>query len=413
MEAVKTEEGEKYGEVKGPFIVVSDVHLGGKRSNYEDFRDFLEWLKNTLSAKGISLECNGYEIKIRKPGTILLLGDILELWDPRKDDRDYVIKDVLTPISILNDIDCDIIYVIGNHDEDLYDIKKLWGKEGIKFPYKGKGTFKIFYRTYPERIKGTNRVEGIKIGKNKYAFLHGHQFDKLQICHRISRFLSKLLIRVNDKVKLKDKVEEVRFDPIDWHQDLANVSFTKNIRKKLNWPTTIFSLLLILYILFTYIFWFKLGGNWASNQKVLTITIGKGVILGFIFWVLFSSFFVVTILPKVVTWSATKIWERVLRIKKCTSVEDVIKKPYRYKKGKHIKADIVVFGHTHNAGKCYMEKENKLFINTGCWVSECEERKRNTFLYIDNGAPFLLIWDKEKIDKGEITCLEDFRKVLS
>jgi hypothetical protein len=50
-----------------------------------------------------------------------------------------------------------------------------------------------------------------------------------------------------------------------------------------------------------------------------------------------------------------------------------------------------------------------LFINTGGWVRECAEEKRNTFLYIDTEAPHLLTWDKAKVANGELTCLEDFK----
>ena len=365
--------------IKEPVIVVSDVHLGGKNSNAKDFRDFLDWL-STLPADGKNYTCNGNELTIKKPGTIVLLGDILELWDPRKDDRNYVAKDTLTPLSILNELDCDIIYVIGNHDEDIYELKRIWKKKGVRFPYKGKGTFKIVFRSYPERVKGTKRVEGVTIGKNKYAFLHGHQFDRFQVFYTISRIL------------------KIRFDPIDWHQDLANVSFTKNIGLKKNRGSLLFGVLFILYIL-GYIFWFK------------DAQIGSG--FG-ILWVIISAFFVVTILPKVVTFLNTEIWRRIpgTIVKKCTPVEEVIKNRYTDKKGKYIDTDTIVFGHTHNAGGYYMKEKKRLFINTGCWVRECAEEKRNTFLYINAEAPYLLTWDKEKVAKGEIACLEDFRVVL-
>ena len=233
---MRSEEGDS-GKIKEPVIVVSDVHLGGERSKFPEFWYFLDWL-TSLPVDGETLKCNATELMIKKPGTIVLLGDILELWDPRGDDRNYIAKDVLIPISILNDLDCDIFYVIGNHDEDIYEIKRIWKKKGVKFPYKGKGTFKIFYRTYPERIKGTKRVEGVEIGQNKYAFLHGHQFDRFQVFYKVSRYL------------------KVRFDPIDWLQDLANVSFTKNVGFKLNRGSLLFGLLFVLYIL-GYIFWLK------------------------------------------------------------------------------------------------------------------------------------------------------------
>lgn len=383
----KTEE--KMEELEEPVIIVSDVHLGGEKSNYLDFRDFLKRV-NMLNANEMSLECNGGEVKIRKPGTIVLLGDILELWDPRKDNRDYVIKDVLTPISILNDVDCDIVYVIGNHDEDLYDIKKVWEEKGIKFPYKGKRTFKIFYRTYPERIKGTKIVEGIKIGKNKYVFIHGHQFSKIQFFHWISRGLSRVFRK------------EIRIDPIDWLQDLANVSYTKKIRMKFGRLTGIFTLFLLFIYIFYYHYLFV-----ESRFNDTLIGSGWGAL-----WVFISFLFLVTVLPVCLTFWFTKIWEGKIwkwniwellgfRIK-CKPIEDVIKNRYKDEKGKNIDANIIVFGHTHNAGYYPKElKENeRLFINTGCWVRECEERKRNTFLYIDpKAATYLLKWDK-----GEIAC---------
>ena len=382
------------GEIREPVIVVSDVHLGGKSSHCKDFRDFLEWL-NTLSDEGTSLNGNGNKVDIKKPGTIILLGDILELWDPEEDDRNYVISDVLTTISILNSIDCDIIYVIGNHDEDLLDFKKVWRKKGVEHINNGKGTFKMFYRSYPKTKEGTEKVKGIAIGKKKYAFLHGHQFDRFQVFYKLSRFLSKTLNK------------QVRIDPIDWFQDLANVSFTKNIGLKLNGHTLIFCLFLVLYGLVGY-YWFK------------DTPIGSG--LG-ILWIVISSFFVLTILPKVVTFLNTEIWRRIpgTIVKKCKPIEEVIKERYVDKKGEKIDANIIVFGHTHNSGYYPKEpkKNERLFINTGCWVKlskKCIEKEKaipNTFLYIDTESLYLLKWDKEKVAKGEIKCVEDFREVLS
>lgn len=379
---IKTEKNS--GTVREPVIVVSDVHLGGDKSNDEDFGEFLDWL-NTLPIDGTSFKCEDTELTIKHPGTLVLLGDILEFWDPEDDDRNNVIGDLLAPLSILNNLDCDVIYVIGNHDEDLLDFKKVWRKKEVDYPYKGKGTFKILYRSYPRNKAGTKIIKGVPIGKNTYAFLHGHQFDRFQVFYRISKFLSK---------KLK---KQVRIDPIDWFQDLANVSFTKNIGLKLNGPTLLFGVLLVLYGLGSY--WFKDIPVWS----------GFGII-----WVIISSFFVLTILPKVVTFLNTAIWRRIpgIIVKKCTPVDEVIKKRYADKKGKLIDANIVVFGHTHNAGKYYKEKDKRLFINTGCWVRECAEEKRNTFLYIDAEAPYLLTWDKKKVDNGEIPCLEDARAVI-
>lgn len=384
---MKSAEGNS-GKIREPVIVVSDVHLGGEDSNYDDFRDFLGWL-STLPVDGKTHKCNGSGVTIKRPGTLVLLGDMLELWDPEDDDRNNVLTDVLDPLSILNNLGCDLIYVIGNHDEDLLDFKKAWRKKTVEFP--PKGSFDIVYRSYPRKNVRTGLIEGVQIGKPKYAFLHGQQFDRLQVFYRLSKVLSKTMKR------------QVRIDPIDWCQDLANVSFTRNIGLKLNGASLLFGLLLVLYLLLSYV-WFAdvpLGSGWG------------------ILWVIISSFFVLTILPKVVTFANTEIWRRLpgIIVKKCKSVEEVIRSRYVDKRGDKINANIVVFGHTHNPGTYLLEKKERWFINSGSWVelsAKCKEKGAitNTFLYIDTEAPYLLQWDKEKVAKGEITCIEDFKGVL-
>ena len=60
----------------------------------------------------------------------------------------------------------------------------------------------------------------------------------------------------------------------------------------------------------------------------------------------------------------------------------------------------------HKSFEVYVEP--KILV----WARECAEEKRNTFLYINAEAPYLLTWNKEKVAKGEIMCLEDFREIL-
>lgn len=141
---------------------------------------------------------------IEPPTKIILLGDILDIWDPKDQDRNNVIKDAVEPFSILHDIDCEKIYVTGNHDEDIEEIEKK-----IKsFEWK-KGHNLIFSRRhYPEekKIFRGNDVNGLH-----YSFLHGHQYDKEQITFKLSEILNR------------------RFDPVDFVQDLANTSLSKVI----------------------------------------------------------------------------------------------------------------------------------------------------------------------------------------
>ncbi len=396
--------GEHSGRIKEPVIVVSDVHLGGKESNVTDFRDFLQWL-STLPLDGKIYDSNGSKITINRPGTLILLGDILELWDPEDDDRNNVLTDVLAPLITLNSLGCDIIYVLGNHDEDLLDFKSVWRawrkKNG---EFLAKGSFDIKYRSYP-RPGSAGVIKGEPIGQRTYAFLHGQQFDRLQVFYRLSKFLSEKMDR------------QIRIDPIDWCQDLANVSFTRNVGKRV-WNTSIILVLILYGIWYTY--WLEdlgIGGFWG------------GVVIAFLRIIWWVAVFViaVTVPPKVIAFANTEIWRRIpgIAVKKCKSVEEVINERYVDEKGNYIDADVIVFGHTHFQGYYVKEvqevKEVKAkrrwFINSGAWVKISEECKRkgavqNTFLYIDAAAPHLLQWNNAKVANGELPCVEDVSEVL-
>ncbi|MBN1235198.1 MAG: metallophosphoesterase [Methanotrichaceae archaeon] len=381
---------ESSAERFGPCIVVSDVHLANKDSNLKEFVAFLKWLSDLDQNGGTRLQCNGEEIYIQKPRTIVLLGDIIEFWDPQYDDRNHIVKCVLHPICILNKLNCDIIYVIGNHDEDISDIKVVWPKEGFDFPcseaYGQVGKIKIANRNFPEldELNGQGllhrpwkpEVNGIKIGKRKYAFLHGHQFDRMQFFYRISRRLG------------------FRYDPIDWFQDLANVSFARSITR-LNKCSIIFYILFAFYIYVTT----NLNATLLGNVWIRTL------------WILVSSFFIVTILPPIVTYLNTFIWQKLNPIinMKHKGVGEVIRDRYDKDRGELLKADTIVFGHTHFPGVYKSEEDGgKLFFNTGCWIDEGDKDRQNTFLYIDekHEMPFLLKWDREKISSGSIEKIE-------
>lgn len=386
----------EYNWDKEPYIVVSDIHLGGANSNAPDFLEFINWIRY-LPSEGKTLECDGTLITIKKPGTIVLLGDILEFWDPKEDDRCLIWKQALHPLSILSDLDCDLIYVLGNHDQDLYDIYKVWlgkvkkeGKEAC-LRHDGNGKFRIFYRNFPESTEGEYKgsfkpiiewlkrqpllkewkfspiIEGKKIGNHTYCFLHGHQFDRLQIPYKISNIF------------------HVRFDPIDYFQDLANINFTKNVGK-LNTTTLYFSALFIGYLLYSILHYSEIKSSFT--------------------WIFVSFFFAATLLPKIITKLATEVWPWVESFisKKNDLIENVVKDRYRREKGDRIKADTIVFGHTHIPGHYFDKSLGKSFYNTGCWVNDTTTEKSipNTFLYIEK-EPYLLKWD-EKISTAIPYC---------
>ena len=49
------------------------------------------------------------------------MGDVLDLWNPRLQDRNYAFLDGLIFFLKLQKIQSDIIYITGNHDEDSYN----------------------------------------------------------------------------------------------------------------------------------------------------------------------------------------------------------------------------------------------------------------------------------------------------
>ncbi len=234
-------------------IVVSDLHLGGGQDldTAERFCKFLEYIRSGFTS--VPVYCHTCNMPVpdpektrwlHPPEKIILLGDFLDLWDPRDQDRNSAFLDALFPFLKLKDLDSDVVYVTGNHDEDVTEliasrddaerasrerpdekkISSLWSSrykllhstdeqgrtkaESIKFGWNGLRTFEICRRHYPDDdVEGGE--EGLEIGNTRYAFLHGQQFDKEQITTTISEAAGN------------------RFDPVDFLEDLASISASK------------------------------------------------------------------------------------------------------------------------------------------------------------------------------------------
>lgn len=150
------------------YIIVSDVHLGHESYNKE-FCDFLKWVHG-LENKTETVKFKDKDVTIYGPEKFILLGDILELWDPVDGNRDYVIRDSILPFAVLTEMKCDKIYVVGNHDDSLRELDD--DVDYVTLPNGKK--IDIWNRHYPDDM------HGIKIGNKSYFFIHGHQFDKEQ-----------------------------------------------------------------------------------------------------------------------------------------------------------------------------------------------------------------------------------------
>ena len=108
--------------MKQAYIIISDVHLGNSECNHKEFCHFLEWIRDLANGPKI-IKSENKEITIESPEKIILLGDILELWNPKKGDRDNVIKECIRPFSLLSNTNCDKIFVVGNHDDSLGELE--------------------------------------------------------------------------------------------------------------------------------------------------------------------------------------------------------------------------------------------------------------------------------------------------
>ncbi len=311
-------------------IVVSDVHLGHKRSNFEEFNEFLDWIGNK------ELVVEGKK-RIRYPDSIILLGDILELWEPKNDDFGYVGRQSRKLLEKIIDLPCEKVYVLGNHDKSLEELRAQ------KYILPG-GDFEIFYRHFPKNVES----ESLTIGKERYFFIHGHQFDKDM------RYFKKLG-EIGPSVLLS----------------------LQRINKQLFriWGFGSAILAVVLYCMHSYVF-----------ENV-------------------PPYAVAALFP---FWGTNLAWRlgRPITRKLCKArdidIESIVKNGWYDPEEDTIAAETLVFAHTHSPGiekgetlKKITEKNIKkeLLVNTGSWFTK--EKITNTFLYIDEKEILLLKWRKE------------------
>jgi len=156
-------------------IVVADTHFGlnkaGQNCDPKAFGYFLKWIKDLERGEKEVLELGAWglgevkKVEFDPPEQLILLGDILELWDASNEAVFASIMNIIQPLSKLN---CEKIYVLGNHD---YDIETIVSEDLSKYPL-GESDVTIVKDEY--RI-----VRDVW----EYCFKHGHQFDRLVPLH--------------------------------------------------------------------------------------------------------------------------------------------------------------------------------------------------------------------------------------
>ncbi len=318
-------------------IVVSDVHLGDENSNYTDFSNFIDWIALLEKEGNKSFK----EIKLTPPEKIILLGDIIELWSPKNNDMKFPVQQAFESFQKLAGLKCEKIFVVGNHDEKIsryLDVKnKLKNdKQTKENVFKINSDFLVINRHFPEDPEKSF----LQIGKDKYFFIHGQQFDKT---FRRLGALSHL-------------------------------------------PTYIIECI---------------PSNWLSIITIFIVAIyayfSSKIIFGF-----FILIFVVSILLKCFDlnklYSSIEGFFNVNDKPKYKDIQTIINEEY-YVFGKDTTGmDVnLIFGHTHmpeiyqHKFKANGKEYEMLFVNSGSWVNE-EKYINNTFIYIDETGPYLFRW---------------------
>ena len=396
-------------------IVVSDLHLGGPEDpeTTTRFCHFLDTLlRGDVKVSQDDSPDKSCPKELLPPAKIILLGDILELWDSRGQDRNNPFLDAIVPFLKLREFPCDVIYVTGNHDEDVTEllttvdntekVSGLWKQkftvfpelkkernsepaESLKITWNGHHRLEISPRHYPATTVG-GEVKGLESGKVSYAFIHGQQFDKEQLTYTLSRAAG------------------TRIDIVDNIEDIASTSLAKSFTEK----NLVFLSFLSIAILGTFVFLpsfsltvvakaigavsgiviaagclYGIYVFGVSEKKDLPssgtlsrvfagIPLFFGIVLAFlyalgseVFLSLFSFavvcatiFMVLVTLPKVISRSQKKVYnlsinnKRIGGSKKGTKTEDIYRDVRAQCHNEYYfahKTHVLVFGHTHVA----------------------------------------------------------------
>jgi len=311
---------------------VSDLHLGGSSSNHRDFADFLDW-----ASEQEEFAVQGCSRAVTRPTRLILLGDILELWDPVDDSYRSVAMHAAESLKGVLSLADEILYVTGNHDEALEAFEGVYPMSDPRF--------RIVPRL--DRSKAYDQSEDpryMEVGGKRYFFIHGHEFDRLFLfLGRLSR-IPAVMASLNDALK-----GIVALDGWALPIALAVYAALKSFAPVPSWPLYLLALL--------------------SLPRLFTYLQGP-------FWKAFGRFLVDR--PRYRDMAA------------------LVEKRYYDPARDTIAADFVVYGHTHVPEVSAPElskRLGKIFINSGSWVSDVPPAQRNTLVVIDEKGPMLLRWE--------------------
>jgi len=381
----------------GPVIVFSDIHFGFEEESATRFRNFMDYFTGWVHGAQQVIVSSREKEPLEAPSKIILIGDILELLAPRKCDPTLVLRDSFDIFNSMIALKRDIIYVSGNHDEEVASYKGNYAFEnGCRLT--------VYPDHYPVHEGGKL---GQKIGAKTYYFFHGHQFDRVW-GRRFWRKFGDFIAQSSAGIR---------------HWKLFSVSGP---------------LILVVTIA---LFGLLLKTNWLSllaDWSIRGLGMAAVVLLGLLSWgflVFLSAVWIFSAITQLYYHTTCPGFPSALRDAEIGIVELLARANFR-KEIDTINADVVVFGHTHVPEKCYdAQGTRKQLVNSGSWItyedrkSDCglidrarlrvrrsQLRKRHkgnaydTFVYIDGDEPLLLRWDDDKNCVRELPtqerCLE-------
>nr|MDO8082280.1 hypothetical protein [Candidatus Freyarchaeota archaeon] len=381
---------------EGSIFVISDCHLGlvgekskGIVSEPEKVGQFLNWLIRLKDGEKTKIKLgpwgNGRKEKVLKPPEkLLLIGDILELWDATDRGIEYCSRPIF---DLLEKLRCEKIYLLGNHD---YDLKPLIGT----YP-SGEHTMSILEDYYPIQ-EDEKSILTLKMGKRDYMFIHGYQFDKIfrfQPWKHLSDIRSGALAFGN----YGDLFVGLLFLGIA----VAVFNYILLQLSPLSSPSA--SVLNFLFPLLQFLPGF-LGLSqsfWSSLLPIFTFLGNAGLIL---LWLILGG-------PRFFYLYARKIWNKLVgtRYNRKASVSGILTWWNRFAKNRDVKSkDLrIVYGHTHLIDVIMPDeltpaknkgKEVKLTaLNIPSWVKDYTEKHRQklrgTCLYIDDEDEMFIGWN--------------------
>ncbi len=328
-------------------IVVSDLHLGHERASPQAFIGFLNWIEK-LRKKPIKYEfSSNFSKEFAFPEKLILLGDILELYDPKEGNANNVAKDTVPILKYLSRLPCEKVYVTGNHDDSMGLLDKLEIE---------KSEIGAYARHYPPDPFS----DSMRIGSTTYFFLHGHQYDK--------------------------KIEQIgKWGTLGPYIIFELQEMSRRIFGLDGWGSVVLvGFLGLLRII-------------CNGHPYLRTAILYTMLITAPFW---SSKLIWRGIVPLVRKKAKPVE---------LELKTLLEKRYYKPEKDMINCDFIVFGHTHYPGMCSesdvvgilkkkslpKEWKRKGFVNTGGWFRELETAY-NTFLYIDSDHIVLLRWDPQE-----------------